>query len=312
MIGSRTGSSGTLAAAPARFARKRAGRRTAQLLPIVPGLAFLVAFSLYPLVYSGVVSFRRWNLLEGGARPWVGFRNFRLILESPDFWHSLKVTLVFVVASVTIELVLGLALALLFFRTFPGDRFLRALLILPMVIAPVVVALLWRFMLNAEYGVVNYVLGLVGVAPVDYLGSLTWAMPSLVLVDVWQWTPFVFLILLAGLQGIPNELLEAARVDGARGLRLLFDHIVPLLRYPIGVALLLRVIDSFRVYDIVVMTTRGGPIDATDTMSWHIYNVGFRSFDISYAAAYSWLMLIVVVAISTVLMRFVFRREHVA
>lgn len=299
-------------AAPAHRRMRRAGRRAGELLPMVPGIAFLIALSLYPLIYSAVVSFRRWNLLEFTDRPWVGFTNFSRILHSPDFWHSLKVTLAFVAITVTIELVLGLALALLFFRRFPGDRFLRALLILPMVIAPIVVALLWRFMLNAQYGVINYLLGLVGIGTRDYFSDPSLALPALILVDVWQWTPFVFLILLAGLQGIPNDLLEAARVDGARGIRLLFDQIIPLLRYPIGVAVLLRVIDSFRVYDIVVMTTRGGPIDATDTMSWHIYNVGFRSFDISYAAAYSWLMLIIVVVICTVLMRLVFRREQLA
>jgi multiple sugar transport system permease protein len=263
-------------------------------------------------VYAGVVAFRRWNLLEFTGRPWVGFRNFDRILHSPDFWHSLAVTGKFVAGAVVIELVLGLALALLFFRRFPGDRFLRALLILPMVIAPIVVALLWRFMLNAEYGIINYLGSFVGLPQKDYFSDPGWALPSLVLIDVWQWTPFVFLILLAGLQGIPNDILEAARVDGARGIGLLFHHIIPLLRYPIGVALLLRVIDSFRVYDIIVMTTRGGPIDATDSMSWHIYNVGFRSFDISYAAAYSWLMLIIVVVVCTVLMRLVFRREQLA
>lgn len=307
-----TESSDALAAGSARLHRRRAVRRIGELSPIAPGILFLIALSLYPLGYSAVVAFRHWNLLEFGGRPWIGFRNFSLILHSPDFWHSLGVTARFVAGAVTIELVLGLALALLFFRRFPGDRILRALLILPMVIAPVIVGLLWRFMLNAEYGVLNYLLGLIGIGARDYFSDPGWALPSLVLVDVWQWTPFVFLILLAGLQGIPNDILEAARVDGARGVRLLFDQIIPLLRYPIGVALLLRVIDSFRVYDIVVMTTRGGPINVTDTMSWHIYNVGFRSFDISYAAAYSWLMLIVVVIVATLLMRVVFRREQLA
>ncbi|MGA2496048.1 MAG: sugar ABC transporter permease, partial [Roseiarcus sp.] len=129
---------------------------------------------------------------------------------------------------------------------------------------------------------------------------------------VWQWTPFTFLILLAALQGVPEDIIEAARIDGARSVRILFDHILPMIRYPIAVALVLRLLDAFRVYDIIYMTTRGGPIDRTQTLSWQIYDVGFKSFDIGYAAAYSWLMLILVVAISTVALAVLFRKTDFA
>jgi multiple sugar transport system permease protein len=122
----------------------------------------------------------------------------------------------------------------------------------------------------------------------------------------------MFLIILAGLQGLPDEVLEAARVDGASARRILFDHMLPLLRYPIGIALVLRVIDSFRVYDLIFMTTRGGPVNVTETMSWRIYQVGFRNFDISYSAAFSWLMLIIVVFVTTVLLRLLIRREDLS
>lgn len=201
---------------------------------------------------------------------------------------------------------------MLFYRRFPTDRFMRALLILPMVIAPVVVALLWRYMVNPDYGLINYFIKLLGFGPVDFFGSYQLALPSLVIVDTWQWTPFMFLIILAGLQGIPQEVEEAAKVDGAGPIQTFFFCLLPLLRYPIGIALLLRVIDAFRVYDLVFMTTRGGPINATDTMSWHIYNVGFRSFDISYAAAYGWLLLIVVLAVCTLIVRLMFRKEDLS
>lgn len=280
------------------------------MLPMVPGIIFLLAFSVYPLVYALRMSFYEWNLLDLSGRRFVGFENFTSLLGSREFWRSLVITLEFVAASTILELVLGMALAMLFYRRFPGDRLLRALLILPMVLAPLVVGLLWRYMLNVNYGIINYFVQLLGFGPIEFLGSTKWALPSLILVDVWQWTPFMFLILLAGLQGIPHEVEEAAKVDGAGPLQTFVYCLLPLLRYPIAVALLLRVIDAFRVYDLVYMTTRGGPVNATDTMSWRIYNVGFRTLDVSYAAAYAWLMLIVVSVVTAVIVRTMFRKEE--
>ncbi|MGH3088083.1 MAG: carbohydrate ABC transporter permease [Rubrobacteraceae bacterium] len=284
-------------------------RRWYPLLPMVPGLLFLLAFSVYPLVYALRVSLFDLNLLEAREPRFVGLQNFASILSSQDFWHPLTVTLKFVVGATSLQLLLGLGLAMLFYRRFPVDRFMRALLILPMVVAPVVVALLWRYLVNPDYGLINYFIKLLGFGPVDFFGSAKLALPSLIIVDTWQWTPFMFLIILAGLQGIPREVEEAAKVDGANAIQTFFYCLLPLLRYPIAVALLLRVIDAFRIYDLVFMTTRGGPINVTDTMSWHIYNVGFRSFDISYAAAYAWLMLIVVLIVTTLIVRVMFRRE---
>lgn len=277
---------------------------------MVPGVIFLLAFSVYPLIYALRISFYEWNLLDLSGRRFVGFENFTSILSSAGFWRPLVITLAFVAASTILELVLGMALAMLFYRRFPGDRLMRALLILPMVLAPLVVGLLWRYMLNVNYGIINYFVKLLGFGPIEFLGSTKWALPSLIMVDVWQWTPFMFLILLAGLQGIPHEVEEAAKVDGANSLQTFIHCLLPLLRYPIAVALLLRVIDAFRVYDIVYMTTRGGPVNATDTMSWHIYNVGFRTLDVSYAAAYAWLMLIVVLVVTAVIVRVMFHKEE--
>jgi len=279
------------------------------LAPMVPGLLFLIAFSVYPTVYSLVTSFYRWNLNDPLGKHLAGLHNYNILLRSPDFWHSVEVTLWYVVASVVIEFGLGLGLALLFFRHFPGDKFLRALLILPMVVAPVVVGLLWRYMLNVQFGIVNYVIGLFGLHRVEFLGDPSWALPTLVLIDIWQWTPFIFLIMLAALQGIPEDILEAARVDGARPVRIFFDHMLPLLRYPIAVAVVLRLIDAFRVYDLIFMTTRGGPINKTETLSWQIYDAGFAAFDIGYASAFSWLMLILVVVVTTLFLRLMLRRE---
>lgn len=300
------------ASAPARPRKRgRAARRRHRLLllPMAPGILFLVAFSIYPSIYALVISFFRWNLNNPQGKIWGGFHNYEILLKDKAFWHSVGVTLQYVASSVILEFGLGLGLALLFFRAFPGDRILRALLILPMVVAPVVVGLLFRYMLNVQFGVVNWFVGVLGFDRIDFLGDPAWALPTLILVDVWQWTPFIFLIMLAALQGIPEDILEAARVDGARATRIFFQHMLPLLRYPIAVAVALRLIDAFRVYDFIFMTTRGGPIDRTSTLSWQIYDAGFKSFDIGYASAYAWLMLILVVAVMTIFLRLMLRKE---
>jgi multiple sugar transport system permease protein len=290
----------------------RRTQRYGWLLPMAPGMAFLVAISVYPTLYSLYASFYRWNLAASARRSLVGVRNYELLLSDPSFWHSVGVTLTYVFFVVALELAIGLGMALLFFRRFPGDHFLRALLILPMVVAPVVVGLLWRYMLNPQFGIVNYLVSLAGVPRIDFLGEPALALPTLIVIDVWQWTPFTFLILLAALQGVPEDVIEAARIDGARSVRIFFDHILPLIRYPVAVALVLRMLDAFRVYDIVYMTTRGGPVDVTQTLSWQIYDVGFKTFNIGYAAAYSWLMLILVVVVATVALKIMFRKTDFA
>lgn len=294
---------------PTKTGLRKRLRGWSHLLPMAPGMIFLIVFSIYPLFYALRISFYDRNLMDAGDPRFVGFENFTSLLSSYGFWHPLWITLQFVFVATTLELVLGMALAMLFYRRFPADRFMRAFLILPMVLTPIVVGLLWRYMTNPAYGIINYFVKLLGFGPIEFFGSIRWALPSLILVDTWQWTPFMFLILLAGLQGIPRDIEEAAQVDGATSVQTFFYCLLPMLRYPIAVALLLRVIDAFRIYDVVFMTTRGGPVNATDTMSWHIYNVGFRTFDISFAAAYAWLMLIVVLIVTVLIAGLLLRKE---
>jgi multiple sugar transport system permease protein len=296
------------AARPSGAPGGRPPQKLGRYLAMSPGLLFLAAISLYPTVYSLVVSFMRWNLSSGEAARFVGVDNFVGLLTDGLFWNSVRVTLVFVFFSVLIELVLTFGLALLFFRGFPGDKLLRALIMMPMLCAPVVVGLLARFSLEPTYGIVNQLMRSIGLPTTEFLGNVDLALPTLIAIDVWQWSPFLFLILLAAMQGLPEEVIEASKIDGASWPRIIWHQFLPLLRYPILVGVLLRLIDSFRVYDIVYMTTRGGPVDATSTMSWQIYNVGFRAFNISYAAAFSWLLLLLVLlAVNSLIRRMVAR-----
>jgi multiple sugar transport system permease protein len=278
-------------------------RNVAPYLVMLPALLFLVAVSIVPLLFSLVVSFLRFNLMNLDRTGFIGLRNFQLILTSPEFWNSFRVTVQFVVIAVGLELVLGLGLAIILSRDVPGIGVFRSFLLMPLALAPVVVGLLWRFMLNTETGVLNWFISLFGLPRTDFLSNTTLAMPVIALVDVWQWTPFMFLIMLAAIQALPHEPFEAAAIDGASTWQSIVHIALPMLRYPILVALLLRTIDAFRIYDLIFMMTRGGPVDATDTLSWSVYNVGFRNFNMGYAAALSWLILIIVTIIVTVFLR---------
>lgn len=287
----------------------RRNRRLGPILVMLPALVILAALSIYPTIYSLVVSLFKWNLNNPTDRPFRGLGNYQALLTDPGFWHSVEITLIFVICTVGIEFLLAFGLSLVFYRGLPGEKIMRALILLPMLCAPVVVGLLARFILDPGFGIVNQALGSLGIGPVDFLGNPSLALPTLIAVDIWQWTPFLFLILLAAMQGLPEEVIEAAQIDGASWPKIIWHQILPLLRYPILVGLALRMIDSFRVYDVIFMTTRGGPIDVTSTMSWQIYDVGFRSFNLSYAAAFSWLLLILVLVAVSAMMRRIISHE---
>ncbi len=284
-------------------------RRIGPLAVMLPGLIILAGLSLYPTIYSLVVSLFKWNLQDSADRRFIGLANFTDLLTDSAFWHSVQVTLVFVAGTVSVEFLLAFGLALVFYRGLPGEKVMRAMILVPMLCAPVVVGLLTKFSLDPSFGIVNQILGWIGLGPYDFLGSTSMALPTLMAVDIWQWTPFLFLILLAAMQGLPEEVIEAAQIDGASWPQIIWHQILPLLRYPIMVGLALRLIDAFRVYDVVFMTTRGGPVDVTSTMSWQIYDVGFRSFNLSYAAAFSWLLLILVLVVVSGMMRRIISHE---
>lgn len=263
-------------------------------LPMLPGISILLALSIYPTIYSLYVAVHRYNLTDPINRKFVGLRNFGTILSSTSFWHSLRITLVYMILAVTIEFILAFILSLVFFRPMPFHRSMRTLILIPMLTAPIVVGLLGRFIFDAQFGIANTIMQDLGLGRHTFFDKPAAAFYTLVSMDIWQWTPFLFLILLAAMQGIPEDLIDAAKLDGANRLKIIWHIFVPLLRYPILVGLTLRVIDAARVYDIIYATTRGGPIDATTTMSWNIYDMGFKNFDVDYSSAYSWLLLIFV------------------
>lgn len=275
-----------------------AGEKWAPWLLLAPTLIIMNLVGVYPLLQSLYVSFT-------GLRPtnptqhqgWVGFDNYIRALSDDQFWHSIFMTGLFTASSVSLSLILAVLMAVLFNRRLPGFIVMRSLILIPMLITPIAVGLTWRIMMMPEFGVLNYLLGLVGVDPLLWASSRRTAMASMILIDVWQWTPFMFIIIFAGLKSLPKSPFESAAIDGAGPVMTFWQVTVPMLRPVIVIATLLRLLDAIRTYDTVYIVTRGGPDFATDLISVYLQRVNFRFFDLGYGAAASWLILFFVLIV---------------
>lgn len=281
--------------------------RALPYLLIAPAVAVLAALSIYPLIYLIKVSFQTGT---GASLHW-SLDNFTRLISDNFFRAALGHTLVYAVTALTIEFLLGLGLALLLDTRLRGRGLFRALMLIPMMLPPVVVGVVWRLMFNPNFGAIN---GTLKGAGID-TENLTWtaspslALASVIAVDVWQWTPFMFLVLLAGLQAIPQEPYEAAMIDGSSWWQT-FRHVtLPLLKPAILIALLLRTMDLLRVFDQIFILTEGGPGFATETVSLYIYRAAFRFFDFGYAAAMSFVLLLITNIISLGYIRLLQRQE---
>ncbi|ASL46312.1 Trehalose transport system permease protein SugA [Burkholderia sp. AD24] len=268
-------------------------------LPLVllvgPALLVLGVLALYPVLRVLVDSFFNVDYASG-HRIFTGLENYRAVLGDSEFSASFANTLQFTVAASVIEVVLGGALALLFSRAFAGRRFIIPLAILPMMLSTLVCSAIWRNWLNYS-GFLNALLAVFDLPGVQWLSDPHLAIWSLILVDVWQWTPMAFLIILAGLQSIAPELYEAARTDGASEWQCLRHITLPLIVPQIVLAMLLRSIDTFKLFDKVYALTGGGPGNATQTLSTYVYDTGFRFFNVGPASAASVLMLLISAAL---------------
>jgi multiple sugar transport system permease protein len=268
----------------------------------LPAFAVLAGFAFYPVVGSVWLSLHRIVLsLPGAGEPFVGLQNYVGLVGSPVFWNSLAVTSVFVVTSTIVELVLGLGLALCLHASYRGRGLVRAAALVPWAIPTVVASQMWRFLLNDRFGPVSwYLLG--GAAP---LADPAGALASVIAADVWKTTSFVALVLLAGLQVIPDELHEAAEVDGAGRVRRFVHVTLPLLRPALLAALLFRTIDAFRVFDLVFVMTQGGPADATNVLQYLGYKRMFAEGFLGSGAAISTVVFLLTLGISVVYIRVV-------
>jgi multiple sugar transport system permease protein len=276
---------------------RRRGRDDAHRLGwlmMAPTLAMLAANSIFPLLYAVTVSFKNYQLLIPGLHRWVGFANYAKIIHDSLFWSSLQVTLWFVAGVVFLQFPIGMALALLLNRLHRFQDLLVTLLLIPTIISSSVAAFQWTQLFNYRFGPVNYFLGLL------HLGQPTWtadpslALPTLIFVDCWQWTPFMTLLLFAGLRSLPGAVVEAARMDGSTAWQIVWRIYLPLLRPVIGIALILRILMTFKLFDIIYVLTAGGPGVVTENLAFFTYVQGFRYFNLGYASALAILQLIAV------------------
>jgi len=280
------------------------------LLFILPCVIILLSVSVFPFIYSLWLSFNSWELGMGLPRRFVGFANYGRLFTDLRFWNSMWNMGKVLIFGVSSQFLIGLTIAMLLNRAFRARNLITTLFLLPMMIAPVVVGCNWKMIYHYTYGPLNYVLRSLRLTEgINWLGSMKVAMPSIIISDTWEWTPFMMIVLLAGLQTIPLELYEAARVDGASRWQLFWHITLPVLKPIIIIVVLIRAMDVFKIFDLVVLLTQGGPAGASETVSYYNYLTGFKYFNIGYAAAIAYIQLAVIIIVANIFLRFLREKE---
>jgi multiple sugar transport system permease protein len=269
---------------------------------LAPSLLLLLGVSVFPLLYSVQISL--FSFRYGSPYEFVGLANYAQLFRDAGFWGALITTTVFTFFAVTIEFLLGLGLALLVAGEFRFKGLFRTAFMLPMVVTPVIVGITFRFIFTSDLGIVSYLTKAILGKQFNFLSTPELALPAVILVNVWEWTSFMFLVLLAGLQSLPTEPFEAARVDGASAWQTFQDFTLPMLRPVILVALLIRTMDAFTTFDSIFILTAGGPGTSTETLSLYVYDTAFRFSQLGYAAAMVFAILLLLVVVSRLFIRF--------
>ena len=286
----------------ARKSRTRTGRGWSDLIArwsfMLPSAIILTAVLAYPILYTFQISFASLDLASFTANEWVGLENYREILLDRGFWNSMKVTGVYLAWALPIQMLLGFGIAYLINVEWKGRGAVRALFLIPMVVAPAVAGGIWRMILDPLWGMVNWGLGLLGLGNPDWLGDPTLAMATVVIIDTWRWTPFVVLIATAALMALPKDVFEAADIDGANWWTKLWSITIPLLVPIIAATFVVRWLGAVKMFDIVLASTKGGPGDATNVLNLYIYEQAFRSLRFAESAAMAVVVLILTMALT--------------
>lgn len=277
---------------------------------IYPALVYLIVTLFFPLGYSLVASFFKWDLIGDTTRKFIGFRNYINFFQNEEALKSFWLTFKFVAGAVSVEMVLGFCIALFLNRKFRGNKIVRVVLLLPMMLSPTIVALMWKLVLNADRGILNYVLSAVfgrGAAQV-WLGK-DLAMSTLIFVEIWMNTPFVILMVLAGLQSISQDIVDASMVDGATKLQRIFYITIPSIRSVLLVAIIFRTTFALRNFSLPWVLTAGGPGNLTNVFSIELYRQAFSYYHIGYSSALSWILVIVTFVMSIFYTKLTLRKE---
>ncbi|MBO0126005.1 carbohydrate ABC transporter permease [Agrobacterium sp. OT33] len=284
---------------------RREGSRPARLAPnywpfVIPALIVILAVIVFPWVFTLWMSVHRWTL--GQEQSFIGFENYIRLAGDIRFWESLWHTLIYTVLSVVAPLFLGTLAALVFDAQFPLRGFLRGVFVMPMMATPVAIALVWTMMFHPQLGVLNYLLSLIGIGPLEWIYNQSTVIPSLVMVETWQWTPLVMLIVLGGLAAVPREPYESAEIDGANAWQKFRYLTMPMIAPFLMIAVIIRSIDAVKSFDIIYAMTQGGPGTASETINIYLYNTAFSYYDIGYGSAMAVVFFIIIVALSFVLL----------
>jgi multiple sugar transport system permease protein len=286
------------------------GEQAFAFLLVAPALTVLLVTTTFPLAYLFWKSFRSVNLAMPFMNGFVGLANYTAMLHDDEFWHALALTAVYTMSTVALQVVIGLGLALLVMQIPRGQWLFRIVAILPIVLAPVVVGLFWRTLLLApNFGIVDFVTKALGFGAVNWLGSPTPALASVIIIHTWQWTPFAFLVLLAGLASLPPEVYEAARIDRASALQRFIHITLPLIRPVIVIVVIMRAMIALSAFAAIFAATGGGPGTATEILNLYAYRTSFVKLDFGYGSALAVALLVITLLVSSVL--FVMRTARV-
>lgn len=281
-------------------------RRVVALAFVLPALVILLLITIYPLLYTLRLTVVQWELSNARAPiEFVGLNNFGRVLSDARFWNAMRNTGILIGVGVSLELIIGVGLALLLNQVARFRSVLVALFLIPVLIAPVVSGYMFRLILHADVGPLNYLIYLITQGSSRGFGWLSdthYALMSIMVTTIWQWTPFLMLIALAGLQSIPQEIIESALVDGAADWRIFWSIKLPLIFPVLSVGLLIRIMDTFKTFDLVYLLTSGGPGSATETVAYYTYLKGFRDFSMGYTAAMAFVQLVIIVIIARLIL----------
>ena len=266
-----------------------------------PAVIFTVAMIAFPVVYTLYLSFEAFSAT--GTTRFVGAGNYTRMVSDENFWNGLVITFYLYALSLVLQLFFGTALALLLFRAKRLPGFVRSLFISPFMLPPVVAGMMWLVILDPSLGAANYILTSLGLPPSEWLASPQWVVPTLALIDTWQWSPYVALIVLGGLQSLPPSVYEAAEIDGASGWKQLWRITLPLLLPTLITAMVLRSVDLLRFFDLIYITTQGGPANASLTLNIYGFRTGFEFFQLGYASALMVTLSVIVLGVTLVLNR---------
>jgi len=279
------------------------------LLFLSPTLVIFLAFIIFPVFFSFYLSFHQWNMFSPD-KTFVGLGNYSRMFQDPEFYQVLKNTLIYTVGTVPLNLIFSLLVAYILNQQIRGRKILRTAFFAPVIISPVAAAVIWRWLLDANFGVVNYVLSWFGVESINWLNHPSAAMVALIVIGVWKTFGINMVLFLAGLQGIPNMYYEAAEIDGAGPLQKFWRITIPLLSHTTFFILIMSMITSFQVFDLVYVLTSGGPLGATKVLVFHLYENAFKFFEMGYASAVAYFMFATLIVFTLLQVRYMRRKVY--